>query len=160
MKKLHFEDFLVGAVAIFGPRRITREEIIAFAKEFDPQPFHLDDEAARNTMLGGLCASGWHTCGIMMRIIADGYIVNSSSMGAPGIDELRWKKPVRPGDDLRVRRTILDKRVSNSRPEMGLIRVRFEVLNQADECVLLAHATNLFALRDPARQPPAVAEAG
>lgn len=158
MKKLHFEDFLVGAVAIFGPRRITREEIIAFAKEFDPQPFHLDDEAARNTMLGGLCASGWHTCGIMMRIIADGYIVNSSSMGAPGIDELRWKKPVRPGDDLRVRRTILDKRVSISRPEMGLIRVRFEVLNQADECVLLAHATNLFALRDPARQ--AVAEAG
>ena len=95
--KLYFEDFQPGAVNEYGPRLVSREEIIAFAAEFDPQPMHLDEEAARASMLGGLAASGWHTCCMMMRMVADGFVLNSASMGAPGIDEVRWLAPLRPG---------------------------------------------------------------
>src|SRR5215831_10890745 len=127
--KLHFEDFEPGAVAIYGPRLVTREEIVAFAAEFDPQPMHLDEAAAAGTLLGGLGASGWHSCCLLMRIIADGFVLNSSSMGAPGIEEVRWLKPLRPGTQIRVRSTVLDKRSSKSRPEMGFVRVRHEVID-------------------------------
>src|SRR5882672_10341528 len=89
MSRIYFEDFVPGAVAIYGPRTVTRQEIIAFASEFDPQPMHLDEEAAKRTMLGGLSASGWHSCAIMMRLIYDGFLVNAASMGAPGIDEVK-----------------------------------------------------------------------
>ena len=131
MPKLHWEDFKPGAVAVYGPRLVTREEIVAFAAEFDPQPMHLDEAAASATLLGGLGASGWHTCCLLMRMIADGFMLNSSSMGAPGIDEVRWLKPLRPGTQIRVRATVLDKRASNSRPEMGLVKFRYEVLDEA-----------------------------
>ncbi len=97
MSKLHWEDFQPGAVAVYGPRLVTREEIVAFAAEFDPQPMHLDEAAASATMLGGLGASGWHICCLLMRMIADGFMLDSSSMGAPGVDEVRWLKPLRPG---------------------------------------------------------------
>src|ERR1700682_125628 len=100
MPRIYFEDIVPGSVITFGPRTITREEIIAFAAEFDPQPMHLDEEAAKKTMLGGLSASGWHSCAIMMRLIYDGFLVNAASMGAPGIDEVKWLKPVRPGGSL------------------------------------------------------------
>ena len=100
MPKFYFEDFSAGWTAEYGPRRVTREEIVGFAAQFDPQPMHLDEEAARHTMLGGLAASGWHTCCIMMRMIADGLLLDAASMGAPGIDEVKWLKPVRPGDEL------------------------------------------------------------
>ena len=104
MPKLHWEDFQPGAVAIYGPRLVTREEIVAFAAEFDPQPMHLDEAAASATLLGGLAASGWHTCCLLMRIIADGFVLDANSMGAPGVEEARWLRPLRPGTSIRVRR--------------------------------------------------------
>ena len=149
MAKLYFEDFEPGAVEEYGPRLVTREEIIAFATEFDPQPFHIDEEAARTSMLGGLCASGWHTCCIMMRMIADGFVLNSASMGAPGIEEVKWLLPVWPNDTLTVRRTVLDKRVSRSRPEFGFVRILMEVLNQDGRCVMTMVTPMMMRLRAP-----------
>ena len=132
MPKLHWEDFKPGAVAVYGPRLVTREEIVAFAAEFDPQPMHLDEAAASATLLGGLGASGWHTCCLLMRIIADGFILDSASMGSPGIDEMRWLKPLRPGTHIRVRATVLESRASNSRLDMGLTKFRYEVIDETD----------------------------
>ena len=115
MARIYFEDFVPGTTETYGPRTVTREEIIAFATEFDPQLMHVDEEAAKKTMLGGLSASGWHTCAIMMRLLCDGLVSRSSSMGAPGVDEVKWLKPVRPGDALSARVTILGKREPKSR---------------------------------------------
>ena len=148
MSVIHWEDFTVGSVAEFGPRRVTREEIIAFAAEFDPQPMHMDEEAARATMLGGLAASGWHTCAVGMRMIVDGFMGNSVSIGSPGIDEVRWFKPVRPDDELTLRRTVLEARPLKSRPEWGLVKFRFELLNQNGERVMLQENVNLFGRRE------------
>jgi acyl dehydratase len=136
MPRFYYEDFEEGSVERFGSRTVTREEIVGFAAEFDPQPMHLDEQAARRTPLGGLAASGWHSCAIMMRLIADGFILESSCMGSPGVEELKWLKPVRPGDRLNVCRTVLEKRASKSRPEMGFVRFRFELLNQNGETVM------------------------
>jgi acyl dehydratase len=147
LSKLYWEDFIVGSVAEFGSRLVTREEIIAFAAEFDPQPMHMDEEFARSTMLGGLAASGWHTCAIEMRMIVDGFMGDSDSMGSPGIDEVRWIKPVRPGDRLTLRRTILEARPLRSRPEWGLVRFRFELINQAGETVMRQENINMFGRR-------------
>lgn len=136
VSKLHWEDFVAGRVTEYGPRRVTREEIVAFAAEFDPQPFHLDEDAARASMFGGLAASGWHTCCILMRMSADGFINDSVSMGAPGVDEVRWHEPVRPDDELTLRATILETRASKSRPEMGFVRFLLELVNAADAKVM------------------------
>jgi acyl dehydratase len=149
MPKLHWEDFTPGAVAIYGPRLVTREEIVAFAAEFDPQPMHLDEAAASTTLLGGLGASGWHTCCLMMRMIADGFLLDSSSMGAPGIEEVRWLKPLRPGTRIRVRGTVLDARASKSRPEMGLAKMNFEVLDETDGLVMTLTTTFMLGRREP-----------
>src|SRR6185437_4577576 len=119
-------------VAFYGPRLVTREEIVAFAAEFDPQPMHLDEAAGAATLLGGLAASGWHSCCILMRIIADGFINDSNSLGAPGVDEVCWLKPLRPGTQVRVRTTILETRASNSRPEIGFVKCLFELLDEQD----------------------------
>lgn len=151
MPRFYYEDFHEGSIANFGPRTITREEIVAFAAEFDPQPMHLDEAAARDSLLDGLSASGWHTCAIMMRFLADNVLAGSSSMGSPGIDELHWRKPVRPGDLISYRRTVLEKRVSKSRPEMGLIRFRHELLDQTGELVMESTNTILFG-RAPGSQ--------
>lgn len=151
MPRLYFEDFAPGSIAEFGPRSVTREEIIAFAAEFDPQPMHLDEGAARASMLGGLAASGWHTCSILMRMIYDGFLFESASMGSPGVDEVRWLAPVRPGDTLTIRRTVLDARVSNSKPDRGFVTLRFEVLNQAGRPVMTLKTPMMIARRhDPA----------
>jgi acyl dehydratase len=144
---IYWEDISEGSVAEYGPRFVTRDEIVAFATEFDPQPFHLDEDAARASLLGGLCASGWHTCCIMMRLIADGFLLDSASMGAPGVDEVKWLVPVRPGDSLTVRRNVLGTRVSKSRPEMGLVSLLFEVLNQNGTCVMTLRTTMMLARR-------------
>ena len=136
MPKLYFEDFSVGQVAEYGPRRVSREEIIAFAAQFDPQPMHLDEEAARHTMLGGLGASGWHTCSIMMRLIADGFLADAASMGSPGVDEVQWLKPVRPGDALTVRGTVQSVRASQSRSDRGFVALLWEVFNGRGERVM------------------------
>lgn len=153
MPKLHWEDFQPGAVAFYGPRLVTREEIVAFAAEFDPQPMHLDEAAASATMLGGLGASGWHTCCLLMRIIADGFILDSSSMGGPGVDEVRWLKPLRPGTSIRVRATVLDKRASGSRPEMGLVRFLFEVIDEMDATLTTLSTTLMFGRRTQGSRP-------
>jgi acyl dehydratase len=145
--KLHWEDFQPGAVNVYGPRLVTREEIVAFAAEFDPQPMHLDEAAASATILGGLGASGWHTCCLLMRIIADGFILNSSSMGGPGIDEVRWLKPLRPGTQIRVRATVLETRASGSRPQMGLVKFLFEVIDEADTLLTTLTTTLMFGRR-------------
>jgi acyl dehydratase len=153
MPKLHWEDFQPGAVAIYGPRLVTREEIVAFAAEFDPQPMHLDEMAASATLLGGLGASGWHTCCLMMRIIADGFLLDSTSMGAPGIEEVRWMAPLRPGTRIRVRSTVVDKRASKSRPEMGLAKMNFEVLDDTDAVLMSLVTTFMLGRREPGAGP-------
>jgi acyl dehydratase len=148
--RLYFEDFLPGAVAEFGPRLVTREEIVAFAAEFDPQPFHLDEEAARGSMLGGLAASGWHTCCLLMRMAYDGFLHESASMGAPGVDEVRWLAPLRPGDAITLRRTVRDARVSKSRPEAGFVQLFFEVVNQAGAVVMTLTTPMMIGRRETA----------
>jgi acyl dehydratase len=149
MTKLHWEDFQPGAVAVYGPRLVTREEIVAFAAEFDPQPMHLDEAAAANTLLGGLGASGWHSCCLLMRMIADGFLLNSSSMGGPGVEEVNWLKPLRPGTAIRVRSTVLETRASNSRPEMGLVRFLFEVIDESDAVMTTMRTTLMLGRRAP-----------
>jgi acyl dehydratase len=153
MPKLHWEDFQPGAVAIYGPRLVTREEIVAFAAEFDPQPMHLDEAAASATLLGGLGASGWHGCCLLMRMIADGFLLDSSSMGGPGVDEVRWLKPLRPGTRIRIRSTVLDARASNSRPELGLVKFMFEMLDDADAILTTLSTTLMFGRRQPGARP-------
>lgn len=147
-QKRHWEDFAPGQVFEHGPRRITREEIVAYAREFDPQPFHLDEEAARRSMLGGLCASGWHSCCILMRMAAESFVLNSSSMGAPGVDEVRWLAPVRPGDELTLRATVLSTRASGSRPDMGLVNVLLELFDAGGTCVMSLKAPMMFGRRN------------
>jgi acyl dehydratase len=149
--KFYFEDFAAGSVAQYGPRTVTREEIVEFAAEFDPQPMHLDEEAARASMLGGLAASGWHTCALLMRMICDWFILDSASMGAPGVDEVKWLKPVRAGDALSIRRTVLDTRVSNSRPEMGFVKFLYELINQDGEVAMTLVTPAMLRLRAPAQ---------
>jgi acyl dehydratase len=146
--KLYFEDFEPGTVTEYGPRLVTREEIVAFAAEFDPQPMHLDEEMGRASMLGGLAASGWHTCCIMMRLIADGFLLDSSSMGGPGVDEVRWLAPMRPGDRVIVRASVLETRASNSRPDRGFVKFLFEILDQ-NGALLMTLATPLMFGRRP-----------
>ena len=141
-----FEDFTKGAVVEFGGITVTEPEIIAFARQFDPQPMHTDPVAAANGPTGGLIASGWHTVGLMMRMYADQYLP-ANGLPAPGVDEVRWHQPVRPGDTLRVRITILDTRVSQSKPDRGLIFPLSEVLNQRDEVVLSMKPVNLVRRR-------------
>jgi len=146
VSKIYFEDFKPGVFAEFGPRVVTREEIVAFAAEFDPQPMHLDEVAARSTLLGGLSASGWYACCVLMRMCTDAFVLNSASMGAPGVDEVRWLAPIRPGDELTLTATALDSRVSKSRPDMGFVRFSFELSNQAGAKVV-ALTTSLMVGR-------------
>ena len=150
MPKLYFEDFHVGDVTEFGPRRVSREEIIAFAAQFDPQPMHMDEEAARHTMLGGLAASGWHTCSVMMRMLTDGFLLDAASMGSPGIDEVKWLRPVRPGDSLTVRGTVQSARASRSKPDRGFVTFLWEVFNDRGERVMTMICPQMMQRRDPA----------
>src|ERR1700754_1560506 len=128
---LTFEDFPPGRFGTFGPRRVTREEILAFAAEFDPQPMHLDEEAAQRSMLKGLSGSGWHLCSIMMRMMFDGYIGRTASLGSPGVNELKWLAPLRPGDDLTLDVEVVEARGSKSRPGTGIVTFRRRVRNAA-----------------------------
>lgn len=147
MPRLYYEDFTPGQVIVCGPRQVTRDEIVAFAAVYDPQPMHLDDAAAAAGMLGGLAASGWHTCALMMRMLYDGYVFETASMGSPGNDEIRWLAPVRPGDTLIVNAHVLERRVSASRPQMGLVKMRYDTLNQHGECVMSVTSTMLAERR-------------
>jgi acyl dehydratase len=131
MTTLTFEDFPPGRFGTFGPRHVTREEILAFAAEFDPQPMHLDEEAAKLSLLKGLSASGWHLCSIMMRMMVDGFVGRTASLGSPGVNEVRWLAPLRPGDDLLLDVDVMEARVSRSRPETGIVMFRSMVRNAA-----------------------------
>jgi acyl dehydratase len=146
---VHWEDVPVGEPVTFGHKAVTREEIIEFAGAFDPQPFHLDDEAAATSVIGSLCASGWHSCAMMMRMVADDVLNKSASLGSPGMEEVKWLKPVFPGDELSGRHTCLSKRVLSSRPDVGLCRMLFEMLNQQSEVVMTWNTSQFFRVRDP-----------
>jgi acyl dehydratase len=148
--RLHWEDFPVGSVREFGAYRVTREEVLAFASAYDPQPFHLSDAAAESSLFGRLAASGWHTCAMTMRMLCDGYLLHSASLGSPGIDNLRWHKPVYPGDTLRVVYRVLEARPMASRPEVGLVKSQTEVKNQHGDVVLSMQGWGMFRRRDGA----------
>jgi acyl dehydratase len=132
---LTFEDFPPGRFGTFGPRHVTRDEILAFAAEFDPQPMHLDEEAAAKSMLRGLSGSGWHLCSLMMRMMADGFITRAASLGSPGVDEVRWLSPLRPGDDLMLDVDVVEARASNSRPELGIVKFKCTVRNATGQAL-------------------------
>lgn len=147
---LYYEDIEIGTVQRFGSKVVTREEVIDFAGKYDPQPFHLDDEAAAQTYFGRLSASGWHTGSMAMRMMVDNMKEHrQAGLGSPGIDELRWLKPVYPGDTLRCESEVLEKRRSESRPEMGIFKSKLTVLNQHDEPVMTMRSTGLIQVRAP-----------
>ena len=143
----YFEDYQAGAVYEYGYASVTEAEILAFARRFDPQPIHVDPAFAASGPFGGLIASGWHTAGIAMRLIADHYLSRVASLASPGIDELRWATPLRPGDTMRLRTTIIEARVSRSKPDRGLVRTRGELLNSEDGTALSMIAMNLLLRR-------------
>lgn len=150
MTERYFEDYLPGSVEEFGAVRVSEADIVEFASRYDPQRFHVDPEwAAVHGPFGGLIASGWHTGAIMMRLLVDHYFSPVSSLGSPGIDELRWIRPVRPGDTLRVRVSILEANRSRSKPDRGVLRSKVEVLNQDSEAVMSLFAINLLRCRNP-----------
>ncbi len=145
-----WEDFPVGHQREFGAMPVTRDEVIAFASRFDPQPFHLDDAAAERSLFGRLAASGWHTCAMTMRMMCDAYLLDAASLGSPGIDELRWVAPVYPGDTLSCRYEVLAARPMNSRPDVGLVQLAWTVFNQRREPVLTMKGWGMFRRRTPA----------
>jgi acyl dehydratase len=146
----YFEDYVPGAVYEYGYVTVTEADILDFARAFDPQPIHTDLEFAARGPFGGLIASGWHTAGIMMRMLVDHYLSRVASLASPGLDELRWPAPVRPGDSLRLRATVIEARRSRSKPDRGLIRTQSELVNQNDEIVLRVTAMNIIGARNPA----------
>lgn len=145
-----FEDFVEGGTIALGEKRVTAEEIVEFASEFDYQPFHLDEEAGKASMLGGLSASGWHTCCMFMRMMCDGFLLDSTSQGSPGLDYVRWKKPVLAGDTLTGSSHVIAKRTSKSRPGLGFVTVKSEMVNQRGEVVLELENTGMFLTREAA----------
>jgi acyl dehydratase len=145
MTTLTFEDFKPGRFGTFGPRRVTRDEILAFASEFDPQPMHLDEEAASRSMLKGLSGSGWHLCSVMMRLLFDGFIGRTASLGSPGVSEVRWLAPLRPDDDLTLDVDVVEARVSKSRPDTGIVTFKCTARNAAG--VALCEMTSPIIVR-------------
>jgi acyl dehydratase len=143
----YLEDYIVGMVSEFGDVEVTAEEVVHFARLYDPQPMHTDATTATQGPFGGLIASGWHTAGLMMRLFVENYLSKVSSLPSPGIDELRWTRPVRPGDRLRVRVTVLEANRSRSKPDRGLVRSLVEVLNQNGEVVMSMKPMNLMRSR-------------
>jgi len=147
---VYWEDLQPGQVLDLGGLTATREEIIAFASQFDPQPFHLDDEAAKASVFGGLCASGWHTCSMAMRLMVTNFLQTAASLGSPGLENVKWMKPVFPGDTLRLQHRILESRPMRSRPDVGLVRTHWEMFNQNGEQVLHMEGWGMFRRRTPA----------
>jgi acyl dehydratase len=150
-KRWAYEDFEVGSSLELGSKLVTAGEIVEFASEFDPQPMHLDQAAGEASILGGLSASGWHICGMFMRLLCDSLLLDSTSQGSPGIDEVKWKKPVLAGDRLTARSTVLAKRISSSRPGLGLVSMRAEMINQRGESVFELQNTGMFLSREAAQ---------
>lgn len=149
-KERFFEDFSPGEVTEFGDYLITEEEILEYARRYDPQPFHIDRKAAAESIFGGLIASGWMTGSIMMRLLVEHFISPVSGMGSPGVDEVRWPKPVRAGDRLRVRITTIEAKRSQSKPDRGIIQVQQEMINQHGDTVMSLRGTSFLKCRTPA----------
>ena len=139
-----WEDFKVGDQAELGRHTFTEQEIVAFGRQFDPQPFHIDKVAAQSSFFGGLIASGWHTCAVGMRLMVEGTIGQAASLGSPGVENIRWLKPVRAGDTLTYRRRVLESRASTTRKGVGLVKHRWEAQNQHGELVLTMEGWGLF----------------
>jgi acyl dehydratase len=150
MPKYYWEDFRVGDTQQFGSHTFTRDEIVEFARRYDPQFFHVDEAAAGDSIYGGLIASGWQTAAVCFRLAVEGIIGDTASMGSPGIDELRWLKPVRPGDTITARFEVVDARPSQSKPDRGSVSVRYEAVNQRGEVVLTMTGVGIFARRPTA----------
>jgi len=148
--KRYFEDYVPGSVFEYGTVTVNQADVIEFAQRFDPQPFHIDPAAAARGPFGGLIASGWHTASLVMRLVVDHYLSSVAGLGSPGVDELRWTRPVRPGDSLRVRVSVLEARRSRSKPDRGIVRSHIEVLNQAGDVVMSLKALNLLRCREMA----------
>jgi acyl dehydratase len=146
---LHYEDFPEGLVIPFGTYHLTREEVIDYARQWDPQPFHLDEEAARKSVLGGLAASGWQSSAILIRLAVEAYANKSAAMASSGVDEARWLKPVHAGETVSGRGTVLSRRVSSKRPEMGILKMKFELLNAAGEVAVEITGVQFMRVRNP-----------
>ncbi|KWR89837.1 MaoC family dehydratase [Cupriavidus sp. IDO] len=144
---LYFEDFEVGSRRELGSYLVTEEEILSFARQYDPQPFHIDKEAAANSIYGGLISSGWMTCSIMMRLLVLSATGKSASMGSPGVDEIRWLKPVYAGDTLTVVLNVLDTRPSQSKPDRGVVHTQWEATNQRGELVCTVKGMGMYGRR-------------
>ena len=149
--KYYWEDFVPGWEYESLPNTLSAQQIKTFAREYDPQSYHTDEEAAKSSPFGGLIASGWHTCSVAMRLMCDGYLLQTSCIGSPGLDELRWLKPVRPGDTLRLRTTVLDQTPSRKDPARGTVKFRWDVLNQKDEVACSMTGRQHFRRRMPAQ---------
>ena len=144
---MKFAEFFAGQVIEAGPHLVTEDEVVGFARQWDPQWFHTDPDAAADGLFGGLIASGWHTCAIAMRLVVQAALEGSESLASPGIDGIRWSRPVRPGDALRLRAEVIEARRSESRPRLGILRWRWQLFNQHQAQVLDATVTSLFRLR-------------
>ena len=151
MSKYYWEDFTPGWTYDSTARSLSAEDIVRFAREYDPQVYHTDAEAAKATPFGGLIASGWQTCGVMMRLMCDGYLLESACVGSPGLEEVRWLKPVRPGDALRLRSTVLEQTPSQKDAGRGTVKFRWDVLNQKDEVVCRMVGRQHYRRRSPAQ---------
>ncbi len=148
----YFEDFEVGQSLDCGSKTFGKEEMVEFARQFDPQPFHIDEEKAAHSIFGGLIASGWHTCAACMRLIVDALVSNTVSMGSPGVDSIRWLKPVRPGDTVRVRATVIEAEPSKSRPDRGRLVFAYEVSGRGGEPVMTMRAIAILGRRPVAKE--------
>ncbi len=144
---LYFEDFAVGTAFDLGSRTVGEEEMLAFARAYDPQPFHTDPQAAAQSIYGGLIASGWLTCALVMRLMCDSYLLRTASMGSPGVDEVRWLAPVRAGDTLSARMEVIEARPSASKPDRGVVRSRWAATNQDGQAVLTILGMGMFRRR-------------
>lgn len=158
MQQQYWEDFTPGSISEYGPRLVMREEIVEFAAQFDPQPMHLDEAAAEASMLGGLAASGWHSCCLLVRMLNDGFITRSRFLGAPGIEEVRWLAPLRPGDTVTARATVLERRASRSRPELGFVKFLFELSDTGGRRIMTMTVSPMFARRNAGAADAARAE--
>jgi acyl dehydratase len=150
----YFEDYVAGSVHEFGPIAVELDEVIDFGKRFVPLSYHTDPELAKQSIYGGLIASGWHTAALMMRVYTDHYLSRVANLGSPGVDELRWDKPVFPGDELSIRVTVLESRLSSSKPDRGIVRSYLEVLNQKSQVVMTLKMVNFVLSRYDAQRTP------
>lgn len=145
--KYYWEDMEEGLTFVTGSKTVTKDEIIEFASIYDPQPFHLDEEAAKDSILGGLCASGWHSCCIAMRLIADDIYPQMAPLGSPGIEEVRWRSPLFAGETVKIELVVKERRASKSRPDMGLVRLFWNMVNQKGGIIMTCDAWVMFARR-------------